>query len=141
MLRIIGKEKLSEEQNIAAEQILAIVDEWRNRLSLDKWDTELTFLPKLKDGESDDDGCCTWADTYVHWAYQIIKITFYAHSIDKEKSPFSIMEEGVLHELGHAVVNPMEHDDPSAREGERTEFVVTNLAKILLRMKYESVAT
>lgn len=137
--KIRGLETLSEEQSKSADRILELVAEWIEITGLHRWELTVTFVPTLKEGESEDDECRTWADTYASWFYQTIHITFYSRSMDRTKATEEDVEHVVVHELGHALVRPMEGEDLSAREDERTEFVVTNLERVLVGLKYREI--
>lgn len=135
--KIRGRDNLSSKQDLVAEHILRVVEEWVQNMQMERWELVITFVPTLKEGETEQDADRTWADTDTSWFYQTIHVTFYARVMDATKATMADIEQVVVHELGHSLVKPMESEgEMSAREHERVEFVVTNLARVLVGMKY-----
>lgn len=135
---ILGRESLNAEQDSAADQLIQMVEEWMVLMLLDRWELTVTFKPGLKEGETEEDATRTWADTATSWFYQTIHITFYSRSMERIKTLPELVEHVIIHELSHSLVKPMEKENPSTREDERTEFVVTNLERVLFGLKYRN---
>lgn len=133
---VLGRDTLSVDQAFRSDHILALIQEWMELMHLGRWELTVTFVPTLKDGETEDDACRTWADTYTSWFYQTIHVTIYSRMFDPIRASDELVEHVVVHELSHSLVKPMEAKNPSDREDERTEFVVTNLERILFGLKY-----
>lgn len=137
--KVRGRDGLSPKQDAAAESILQCIAEWIDVLAMERWDLTVTFSTSYKDGESEKDSTCTWADTDTSWCYQTIHMTFYPRAVDPKKITDEDIEHMIVHELGHSLVRPMVAEEVTDREQEREEFVVTNLERVLVGLKYREI--
>lgn len=104
-------------------------------MGLGEWDTTLKLVPGFREGESESDQIHSWAITDTSWFYQFIKITLFKYALDRKKCDPYQLEDTVVHELVHSLVEPVT-SNKTQNDRDRCEFVVVNLTRAFLKMKY-----
>jgi hypothetical protein len=101
---------------------------WLDKMSFTEWTYNIDY-----EALQNEDNSSINAAIVPQWEYQHFNLKFYLPNLvnhgDKE------LENTVIHELSHALVNQMER--PSTRRVD-VETVVTNLSRILFKVKYEN---
>jgi len=101
-------------------QVLAILDDWTPCLGLEPYEKKVEFFQTKKTfrkGSRSLVAARVWCD----WRYQTLYIEFCLPAL--RGMSFNGLERTVVHELVHALVNPMK---AKGRQGDE-EFTVTNL--------------
>lgn len=113
------------------QKIQTYVTKWLKPLGLLWWDVNVVYLDKpkeLNDKEFFSDSGMILGKTHVNWQYGLATVYFNVPAFDEMKD--EDIEEVVVHELVHILVNEMR--EPDMHHEER---VVTGLTKAFLWTK------
>lgn len=128
----MGKKKvkhfkgLESKFNAIVDEIEVYIDYWQRKLGLEYWDIYSKMIPSLCHRNTSIRACIRCS-----WEYRNASIEFFLPTLfDEQKRE---REYVVVHELCHAVINPMENKKTVEKH---LEYVVVDMANALLRVKY-----
>lgn len=111
-------------------RVLALCEYWQKRLGLKWWDIDQTFVRDAS--EFSTDGAPTpetAANCFAEWRYLRARVSFNMHKIYTHELPDEKLEEVVVHEFCHVLVNEMRGADFDIAHEER---VCTTLSKAFI---------
>lgn len=107
-------------------RIQVYFDKWITWLGLRWWDLEIHYYDKRKTFRKGTDARSHQTAMTIHarWEYGMasiaVNVPVLADLSDRE------LEEAVVHELTHALINEMREDDPDRKHEERVVTTLTN---------------
>lgn len=104
--------------------IAKLLARWIERLGLREYDIKVQYLRELHDNDKDIRAECECA-----WEYRQIGITFYVPSMEGYND--ETIEDIIVHELCHGIVNEMRPAVPNDSVMKHEERVVTHVAKAI----------
>ncbi len=110
-------------------KIKRLLKEWIPLLELEKWTLNISYEAKVPAGEEAEEGWDYYADAEPSWEYSTAIIRFFLEPLSGVTS--KELEETVVHELVHCVVNEMR--DKNIKHEER---VVSILTKALMKERH-----